>query len=109
MGINIQKKEGLVSQVRVMTLLPVILLSLLQGSFGETVKTVLSHFTLEMRNDCSTDYSLVTPAATVIDCVTQMIDNNLAALYYNMESKRCFLYSRENKGPFGCWQLVHSS
>ncbi len=92
-----------------MTLLLVILLSLLQGSLSKTVKTVLPHYTLEMRNDCSTDYSLVTPAASIIDCGIKMIDNNLDAFYYDMDMKGCALYNRENKGPLKCWRLVPSS
>ncbi len=101
--------EGsLVAQFRVMALLPVILLSLLQGSFSKTVKTGLPHYTLEMRPGCPANYVEVMPAASAIDCGTKMIEKNIDGLVYDEIGDSCFLLDQE-EGPVDCWRLVPSS
>ncbi len=92
-----------------MTLRPVILLSLLQCSFSNTVKTVLPHYTLEMRNDCSSDYAFATDTASMIEYGTKMIEKNFDGLWYDADVNGCALYNRGNKEPLDCWRLVPAS
>ncbi len=108
MGINMQN-EAFLPLVRTMTLLFVVLLSLLQGYVTKTVKTVLPHFTLELRHDCPLNAASYKKAPNLSDCGTQMIDNDFDGLLYSADIKICGLYNRENKGLFGCWRRVPSS
>ncbi len=108
MGINLQN-DDFTPHVSTMTLLPVILLSLSQGSFSKTVKTVLPHYTFEMRPGCPANYMVLIYTASMIECGTMMIQNNCDGLLYNTDTQSCALYSGENSGPLNCWRLVPSS
>ncbi len=108
MGINMQN-DDFISHVSTMTLLPVILLSLLQDSFSKAVKTVLRHYTFEMRPGCPATPVVEMQAAFPIGCGTLMIANDLDGLLCNTDIGSCALYNGENNGPLNCWRPVPSS
>ncbi len=108
MGINMQN-EAFFPHVGTMTLLPVILLSLLQDSLSKTVETVLRHYTFKMRPGCPATPVVEMQAASPIEYGTMMIVNDLDGLLYNRDTGSCALYSGENTGPLNCWRLVPSS
>ncbi len=108
MGINMQN-DNFIPHVSTKTLLPVILLSLSQDSFSKTVKTVLSHYTFEVRPGCPATHVVEMPAASPIECGTMMIANDLDGLLYNTDTGSCAHYSGENNGPLSCWRPVPSS
>ncbi len=87
MGIK-RQCEALVPHVRTMTLLPVVLLSLLQGSFTKTVKTVLPQYTFEKFNDCLLDSSKKTQATSLLGCAGKMIGTHYHGFSYSLSHGR---------------------
>ncbi len=105
-GINMLH-EALIPHVWTMILLPVVLLSLLQGAFSKTVNMVLPHFKLELRYVCS-DISTATEtqASSIFGCAAKMIDTGHHGFTYNSFSGTCYLFAKTATGKSVCWTVV---
>ncbi len=100
--------EACVPHVRTMVLLPVILLLLLQSSFGKTDRTVLPQYTLEKWIDCSIAPAKNTHAYSFIACAAKMIETDHYGFRHSADEGICHLFfqAERNEPRHLCWKVV---
>ncbi len=106
MSIN-RQYEALVPHVRMMTLFPVVLLSLLQGSVTTTtIKTILPQKLLKARYDCPATSNITTASSGFIPCANYIIKYVYGGFSYDMVGGICILVKRNSYGKDPCWRIV---
>ncbi len=97
--------EAFIPHVKTMLLLPVVLLSVLQGSVTKTVKTVVPQYTLE-RSICQGLIAEYTQASSIFGCAAQLINTNYHGFWFLADTGTCKFFTEPSEYKTPCWKLV---